>query len=222
MKQKNWDEYFYSHYHPQQREWSREDLEKYKRWYIYWIQFIKKNYSLSFSGKTALELGCAIGAITSLLNEDGCEIVGSDISEIIIKHAQHLCPDIPFITYDVMKPYAQNRKVDFVFAFEVLEHIPFLDLALKNIYSLLKPNGYFIGSTPYPYRKNMIDPTHVNVHLPAYWKTIFYSHGFKTVHTIPMSFFPFIWKLPFGINPIITNYIPFPGFVSTTLIVAKK
>ncbi len=222
MKQQKWNNYFYSHYRPEGNEWGIKDLEKYRLWYSSWLHLIKSRFHLHFNDKKTLELGCGIGALSTLLHDEGAQATGTDIAEIMVEHAQRLSPTIPFRVYDVTRSFPTNDTFNFIFAFEVLEHIPQLDLALSNIYNLLDKNGYFIASTPYPYKKNMIDPTHVNVHLPEFWQTTIESYGFSKVTCLPLSFPPLIWRIPPFINPIIHRYIPLKGFVSTTLIVAKK
>lgn len=222
MKVINWDEYFYSHYQPEKKEWGRDDLNKYRRWYKTWIPFIENTLEISFHSKKVLELGCGIGAVSTLLFDSGATVTGSDIARVMVDHAKQLSPEISFMTYDIMKPFPHPHTFDCVFAFEVLEHIPQLAVALKNIHNLLERGGWFIGSTPYPYSKNMIDPTHVNVHLPTFWKTLFISSGFSSVETYPMSFLPFFWRTPLSFPFILPFNISWKYIVSTTLIVAKK
>ncbi len=222
MKKPNWDDYFYSHYSPEGAEWGKKDLLKYRHWYRSWVPYIENKLHMSFKGKDALELGCGIGSFSTLLYDAGAKVVGSDIAEVMVGHASILSPEIPFITYDIMKRFPQKKLFDFILGFEVLEHIPNLDIALEHIYSLLKKDGWFIGSTPYPYKKNMIDPTHVNVHLPAFWKTNFFSHHFESVQTYPMSFLPLMWRIPFLSFSAIPMHVPLTYVVSTTLIFAQK
>ncbi|MCX8009451.1 MAG: class I SAM-dependent methyltransferase, partial [Patescibacteria group bacterium] len=160
--------------------------------------------------------GCGIGGFVSLLHGEGCDVIGTGIADNIIKHAKILSPKIQFYVYDVLKPFPISKSFDFVFAFEVLEHISVLNRAVLNIYKLLKKGGYFIGSTPYPFRKNMKDPTHINVHLPFFWRNLFISNTFSYVDIIPFSVPPFFWNISFN------RYISYPFFVSATLIIAKK
>ena len=70
-------------------------------------------------------------------------------------------------------PFEENT-FDFCTAFDFLEHIPrqlyverestlpFINL-MNEIHRVLKPNGYFLHSTPgYPSKQVFQDPTHVN------------------------------------------------------------
>lgn len=222
MAKNRWDEYFYSHYQPSQGEWGYADLVKYKTWYAPWITYISKTFNISFKDSRVLELGCGIGAVSSLLLDAGANVTGSDISAQMVKHARRVSPAIPFEVYDVMKQYPKKHLFNYVLAFEVLEHIPKLPLALNNIHKLLKKDGIFIGSTPYPYPKNMLDRTHVHVHHPGYWRNTFANHGFTDIHTVPLSVLPYFWKVFPGVIPIIPWYVSVPYVVSTTVIVARK
>lgn len=221
MNNDKWDSYFHSHYKPVNKEWSKEDLHKYKKWYRTWIPYVANKSKISFKNKSVLELGCGIGAVSSLLSEQGAVITGSDVARNMIKSASRLNPHIPYVYYDVMNPFTEKKHFDVVIAFEVLEHVSNLKKAMKNIYDVLSPNGIFIGTTPYPYKKNMKDPTHVNVHKPEFWKLLFTQNKFVT-KVSPMSFSPFLWRLPLSQNVVIPFRVSFPYFVSTTLIIACK
>ncbi len=212
----NWDSYFYTRYKPKKDDWSNEDIAKYKRWYKNWLAYIKKNQQFEFKNTKVLEIGCGIGAFVSLLYEEGSMPVGTDISRKILEKAKKISPHIDFFFYNIMETFSYKETYDFVVAFEVLEHVPDVGIAVKNIFKRLKRGGYFIGSTPYPYAKNMTDPTHVNVHLPFFWKTLFMTEGFLNVKTFPLSVPPILWGM------MIPRYVPWQGFVSTTLIIAKK
>ena len=43
----------------------------------------------------------------------------------------------------------EENKFDMFMSADVLEHVPNLDLALKNIFSILNPDGFFISSFPF-------------------------------------------------------------------------
>ena len=225
MKKNSWDSYFKEHLKPLETEWGKKDLQLYRKWYDSWIQHINKKIKLlGYRGKQpeCFEIGSSIGAVTSLLHEKGLSIVGSDISEEIVLAAKKTNPQVEFIYCDIQKGIKTNKKYDIIFAFEVLEHLPKLKNGIRNIYSSLKKGGYFIGSSPYPFKKNFSDPTHCNVKYPYEWKELFYELGFSSIHMYAMSFMPFIWKIHKKLNIIFPFYVPFPYVVSTTLIIAKK
>ena len=57
-----------------------------------------------------------------------------------------------FLYLDLQKKINHNIKYDNVIAYNVLEHVYDIDIALKNINFLLKKNGRIYGSTPFIYR----------------------------------------------------------------------
>jgi len=220
-----WDQYFHSHYNPQEKDWGMQDLIYYRNWYFSWVTYIC-NIPLvnkKLIGKPiGFEIGSAIGGTTSLLAEKGIQMTGSDISREIVKQAGKINKSIPFVFCDIQKGIPGKKKYDFIFAFEVLEHLADPITSLKNIRRGLKKGGVLVASTPYPFKKAYTDPTHCSVMYPSEWKTIFRKAGFSRTATRPMSFFPFLWKLSKFLNPVLPFYIPFDNIVSTTLVIAEK
>jgi len=135
--------------------------------------------------------------------------------------AKKLNPDVKFVVCDIEEGIQGNKKYDRILAFEVLEHLHNVPVAIANIKKHLNSKGYFIGTSPYPYPKNMLDPTHVNVQYPDYWLKMFRNSGFVDVSVRPISCLPFLWKIHPILHPILPFYIPFKYFVSTSLIIAR-
>lgn len=215
-------EYFRDYFKPIGNEWSKKDLIRHKNWYYSIVNYIDNFVDLKAGDGKIFEIGSGIGPIMSIYSDRGFECIGSDISIYILERAKKLSPTIPFILCDIEKSTEMVDTFDYVLGFEVLEHLNRLDKAISNIHSILNENGYFIGTTPYPFSKNMIDPTHVNVKHPMEWKKLLSDAGFKEVLTKPMSFIPFIHRLNKKFNIVIPIYTSIPKVVSTTLIVAKK
>jgi len=218
-----WDRYFLHHgtYKPTNGVWGLADLDKSYRWYINWFVYINKILGTTdFKGKQVLEIGCGIGGVCKILYEKEAIVKGTDVSYTVLKIAQKIQPAISFSFLNIEKKLRVVKKYDYVFAFEVLEHVANLDNTVKNIKSLLKPNGIFIGSTPYPFSKNLLDPTHKNVLYPNRWRQLFQNCGFQNVIVKPLSFPPLLWKLHPALNIPLPWYIRHTQFVSTTLIIA--
>ena len=110
-----------------------------------------------------------------------------------------------------------------IVALEVLEHIENPSAVIEKIATLLKPGGVFCGTTPYPFRKNIVsDQTHISVLHPENWRRLFSSAKFKAVSISPMSFFPFLWRIHPRLNIRLPFYLSTKTVVSTCLIVARK
>ena len=222
MKKNNWDKYFQSHYRPMGREWGRRDVAKYAQWYFSWINYIDKHCPILRRDARVFEIGSAVGAVAELLHDRGHDVTGSDISKLMVGTAKILCTPVPFIFCDIQRGIPIKKPFDAIMGFEVLEHVQDLDKALVNIRSALREGGYFIGTSPYPYPKNYLDRTHVNVKYPKEWRQLFLDNGFTQVRLLPMSFLPLAWRLSKHCNPVLPFYISWPFFVSTTLIFAKR
>ena len=116
-----------------------------------------------------------------------------------------------------------KKKFDYIFAIEVLEHLDNPKEGIAKIHNLLNNQGMFIGTSPYPFKKNIdADRTHNFVLHPENWKRLFLNEGFSNVNLYPMSFFPSLWRISRYVNIKIPFYLPFKHFISTCLIIAKK
>lgn len=149
---------------------------------------INKNVKVNLqnSNSKTLDLGCGINPKNPFNAE---KVYGIDIREDLeksIKSADLSVDKIPF----------NDSTFDYVTAFDFIEHIPrsifhknktnypFLSI-MNEIYRVLKPNGYFLHSTPaFPSRESFMDPTHVNI---------------ITEDTFPKYFCrPYLWAKEFG------------------------
>ena len=91
------------------------------------------------------------------------------------------------------------------------------------IHSLTKEGGLFIGTTPYPFKKNIVsDDTHLFVLHPINWKKLFEKCGFEYVIVSAMTFLPYLWRINKKWNFIIPFYIPKMKLVSISLKIARK
>jgi len=217
----NWDTYFGTCMYPSKTGWHKKTLLLYRKWYVSWLNYINTLVPIYTPNLTAFEFGSGIGAAASLLRDRGVAIIGSDISKKAVSIAKRLSPSVPFITCDIERGNISGKTYDRVFAFEVLEHTNDLDAAICVIKKFLKKGGYFVGTSPYPYQRNLKDPTHTHVLYPQQWQTLFEKNGFRTVNVRPMSCLPYVWKFHPLLHPILPFYIPLPFFVSTTLITAR-
>lgn len=177
------------------KKYDLSELNFYYRWFKGWINLLDRFLPLKQgNGKKALEVGCAIGAFSKLLKERGFKVVATDISEYIIEKAKKLQTGIEFKVLDIGKGMNPEEKFDYIFSFEVLEHIKNPKKALLNMKRVLKKNGVLIFSTPEPSRQTLADPMHINVHLPHYWISLGKDLGFKKVYFKHAVFVPFLYR----------------------------
>jgi len=97
-----------------------------------------------------LEVGCGEGYGTSLLSKYVKEIIGLDVDNEIIMHAQkkYRTANCYFILYDGEKIPFEDYKFDGVISFQVIEHIEDDKRFVSEIHRVLKENGIFILTTP--------------------------------------------------------------------------
>jgi SAM-dependent methyltransferase len=126
------------------------------------------------TGKKVVDLGCRFGDLTAIFMEDN-EVIGFDVDDGALEicnekygfetHWQDLSEELPL----------EDESVDVVILNEVLEHLPYPDLVVSEIYRVLKKDGLFLGSVPNACRlKNRLnfltkgdgkidgDPTHLH------------------------------------------------------------
>jgi SAM-dependent methyltransferase len=212
--------YFKKHYGISSIE---KDIPVYRQWFLAQWKLITSKVSIQKSSRV-LEIGSGVGTIYSFLkpiigethytglelDKKACEFTNTFFKTNVFKNKS-------------IEEYRPNRKLDIVFAFEVLEHVADPNIVIKKIYTILNDKGVFVGTSPYPYRKNVYaDETHRYVLHPSNWEKLFKENGFKEVETYPMSFIPFIWRIHSLFNVRIPFYLPFPNFISTTLLIARK
>lgn len=171
------------------------ELMFYCRWFKGWISLLDNYLPLKRGyGKDVLEVGCSIGAFSKLLSERGFKVTAIDISGFIIKKAKKLQKDINFKVLDIEKDIRLREKFDYIFAFEVLEHLKEPKKALSNMKSALKKSGVIVFSTPLPAKQTLADPMHINVHSSQIWLDLGKKIGFKKVYYKNVAFIPYLYR----------------------------
>jgi 2-polyprenyl-3-methyl-5-hydroxy-6-metoxy-1,4-benzoquinol methylase len=220
--QTNWDSYYEKHVSLAHKEALVKQWKAHSSFYIQWLRYIDNRVPLYKKSLKMFEIGSGLGGVLAILAARGIRITGSDISKKAVVTGKMLNPHAGYRYFNIQTMTFAADSYDRIMAFEVLEHLDTLDRAISRIWRGLKKGGYFIGSTPYPYKKHVTAPTHIHVLYPQEWKELFYKNGFSQVHTYPMSLPPFLWRIHSTLNIIFPLYIPLPGWIATTLIIAKK
>lgn len=215
--------YFEGYFKGAVGEFSKKDLELSRNWFSAWLSVISTLLNISDGrGVKVLEIGCSIGGMSSLLADRGFEVWASDVSELAVKKASSLDSRVKFSVIDVQKEIPLRQKFDFVIATEVVEHLEFPKEALKNIYSVLKPGGKVIISSPYPYMWNMKDPTHINVKFPHEWMNLLRQVGFQKITYKRFSLLPFFYRFGRRFHIIFPFTIPLPNINSPIIFLGEK
>lgn len=116
---------------------------------VWYNQWTLKKFSDHLQGEI-LEVGCGIGNFTKSLTEFG-SVWAIDIKDEFIKETKKLVDDKAKVGFgDIEKEiyFFGEKKFDCVTCINVLEHIEDDKKALRNLYELLKPNGFLILFVP--------------------------------------------------------------------------
>ncbi len=113
------------------------------------------------AGATVLDVGCGNGSFLSRFQNRGWKLYGADFSPTGVEIARKSFPGIDFFLADASAPmrhvFERVGPFDVIISTEVIEHLYDPRGLLRNAYSLLKPGGILILSTPYHgYLKNLV------------------------------------------------------------------
>jgi len=116
-------------------------------------------------------------------------------------------------------------SIDLVVSLEVLEHLPNPEIAIGEVFRILKPGSIFWASTPNPecniplYRHpERKDPTHISIKSPDEWRKLFTAEGFEMVTIETVLFVPYLWRKPLNLGFVISSGLWGPD----TLLLGRK
>jgi 2-polyprenyl-3-methyl-5-hydroxy-6-metoxy-1,4-benzoquinol methylase len=192
------------------------------------LNLVNKYISLdSIKTYPTLEIGSGMGRLALLLDERGfLNYNGIDLDDEAVEFCKKNLKLKNYIFFnDSINGFANSQSGIFknIFCFETLEHLRDPWEGVKVISKMLQKDGLFIGSAPYPFKRNILgDETHLNVLHPLNWKRVFEKNGFQVLIIRPMTFLPYLWRIHRELNVILPFYVPLFNLVSTSLIIAKK
>lgn len=214
-----YDGYFKEHYGSTLTE---KDITDYNNWFEAQWRIITRHLKIGPQSRV-LEIGAGFGGFYQFLQQAGVtDYTGLELDREAAAFANDYF-DVDVFRVCPIESFKANQKYDFIFAFEVLEHVENPTGVLQHIQSLLRPGGAFCGTTPYPFARNVLgDNTHLSVLHPVNWHRLLKRAHFTDIQAYPMSFAPLLWRLHKRLNMRIPAYIPIKNFVATTLLIAKK
>ncbi|MGI8420333.1 MAG: class I SAM-dependent methyltransferase [Candidatus Levyibacteriota bacterium] len=213
-----YNNYFKDHY---KSTHSEKDILNYQKWFYAQWQFINSKINIK-AQSNILEIGSAMGGFYSYLESKNPNYLGVELDKSMVDFTTKYFQKQIFMKKSI-ESLKIEKRYDYVFAFEVLEHLENPLTTVGKIHKLLNKDSIFCGSTPYPFYKNIVnDQTHLYVLHPKSWERIFLLNGFKEVNLYPMSFPPYLWRINKRLNITMPFFVPFTHFVSTCLIIAKK
>ena len=118
-------------------------------------RIIKILKEISYKSKV-LDAGCNDGQLGAvLINKLKCEVYGVDVSNLVKEEA--VKNGVKFYNSTIEKMPFEKNLFGVVITAETLEHIFDLDVALKEIKRVLKPDGILVGTVPHPDVEDMDD-----------------------------------------------------------------
>lgn len=164
-----------------------------------------------------LEMGCGLGDLLMLLQED-FSCIGVDLIPRSIESTRRIAPKAEAYVGDAtdFSRYTDD-ELSVVVALHLVEHLPQPEHTIRDIYRVLRPGGLFFFATPHPEyslrrfkdRENDAigkDKTHINCHIPATWKQWCEAAGFSVIK----HFGDGLWDVPY--LPLIPTKIQFALF----------
>jgi SAM-dependent methyltransferase len=206
-------------------EYGQQYFERYNyadrplgRFSMYWFArryyaALVRRYAPSRGGRL-LELGCGLGHLLGLLQDDfAC--VGVDIAEYSIEQMKKNAPRAEgfVMSADNLGRFG-DEEFSAVVALHLVEHLPDPEDTIRQVNRVLQQGGLFLFATPNPgYSLRRFkdpatdaigkDPTHINVQSPRQWRAWCNAGGFKVLR----HFGDGLWDVPYF--PVIPKMVQF-------------
>ena len=119
-----------------------------------WVVNAIQKYCSEIPISAAVEYGPGSGIYLPILSRYFSRVVGADVEEAYLSGIQASIKSIKnlrLVVDNIQDSNFLNESFDFVLCSEVLEHVSQPEFALKNIYSILKPGGVLVLTTPQRY-----------------------------------------------------------------------
>ncbi len=101
------------------------------------------------SGSKILDLGCGNGISSRMLNQACYDVVGTDISKLFLEEAQEWCNEkLRYQVCDVLELPFDNDSFDVICSNELIEHLPDVETALKEMIRVVRKGGRIVLSGP--------------------------------------------------------------------------
>ena len=96
-----------------------------------------------------LDIGCSKGDHTQLWRREGNQVIGVDTDKTALDIACKAYPDIDFRLLQNSYLPLSNNSIDLVIMLDAIEHVENEELALMEIWRVLKPGGKLVLTTPF-------------------------------------------------------------------------
>ena len=190
------------------------------RYSMYW--FARRYYAALVRryappGGRLLELGCGLGDLLALLQDD-FQCVGIDLIDYSIERTRAAAPraEVYQMSADDLSAF-ERGAFSAVVALHLVEHLADPADVIGQVSALLRPGGVFLFATPHPeyLLRRLKDPetdaigkdkTHIHVHPPAQWRAWCAAQGLDLIR----HFGDGLWDVPYV--PLVPKTLQFAFF----------
>lgn len=102
---------------------------------------VLRNILEPIAGRDILDVGCGKGRFAKTLTELGAHVTGIDPSATLLQEAKRSASNMHFIEGSATQLPVPAASFDAVICVEALEHVPDTELALKEMYRVLRTGG---------------------------------------------------------------------------------
>lgn len=172
-------------------------------------------------GSTVLDVGAGSGAFSRRLANAGYAVTALDIDA-----GEWVPRDIPFLRLDIEKGISGSipERVDVACCLEVIEHVENQWNLLRDLYTVLKPGGHLLLSTPnitsflsrlyflrsgrfHQFFDQDLAYGHIHPIAPSLLVTMATRIGFEVVDTAPAGYLPLFDFTVSGVRTILGNLL---------------
>lgn len=100
------------------------------------IDPVLANYNFDPAGKTAVDIGCGVGRFTQALGRRFGKAIGVDVSDVMVAQARAAAAalsNLEFVTGNGETFPCASESADFVWSYEVFQHMPSHDVVKSNL-----------------------------------------------------------------------------------------
>lgn len=143
------------------------NTKEYREFYYKLLQLIEK-FGIDINNKTVADFGCGMGTMLSILKEkySNIKIFGFDITHSAVNLAKKEIPEETFNLFDLYKE--PENKYDILICTEVLEHILYPNIALKNLIKQMHEKSVLFLTVPDGRKDHWLG--HINFWSQESWK----------------------------------------------------
>lgn len=195
----------------------------------YYAALVRRYAPKGSEGQRLLELGCGLGHLIGLLQDD-YKCVGIDLADYSIEQTKLNAPkaEAYVMSADDLSSF-KAEEFAVVVGLHLVEHLPDPQHTIRQVNHILKPGGLFLFATPNPVyslrrykdvKTDAIgkDPTHINVQEPKVWRQWTEANGFRVLRHFGDGLWdvPYIGGVPKGLQFALFGFPAFLQVVTQT------